>query len=57
MRACAFTLLNSSDIDPVLDQAELFAGALMSADQVLPYWAIDSGFDVKTLSSSGNAVH
>ncbi|MEM6497974.1 MAG: hypothetical protein AAF709_14790 [Pseudomonadota bacterium] len=57
MRACAFALMDTSEIDPMLDRAEQFARALMSADQVLPYWAIDSGLRPHTSSNCKNTVH
>lgn len=40
MRACAFAMLNSSNIDPMLERAETVAEALKQSDQVLAPWSV-----------------
>jgi hypothetical protein len=45
LRACAFALLQTSDVDAVVDGAQAFAGALRDIDLVLPPMAIFNAAD------------
>lgn len=45
MRACAFTLLGTSEIEPVIQRSQTFASVLLQADQVLAPWSVGPGID------------
>lgn len=51
MRACAFTLLETPNIDPMLERAGAFADALMQSDQVLAPWSVTAALETEAASS------
>lgn len=45
MRACAFSLMETSDIDPMIERAVRVADVLIATDHVLAPWTVANAFE------------
>jgi len=45
MRACAFSLMETSQIDPMIERAERVANVLIATDHVLAPWTVANAFE------------